>query len=129
MKLSALEYVLIGLGLAFGAVASAQMTPNTPSNPAASPIETPQERPTEMPAQIQPQADDPENIQIAGRIRDILREDRSLSSEARRISVSTVGESITLSGYAQSSQEQEMIDRIARQNAGSLRVINAIRVR
>lgn len=75
-------------------------------------------------------ADDlPSNVVIANAIRDLIRNDTTLSPDSRRVTVTTVGESVTLSGQVPTSIELDTLGRIAKENAGSLRVINSVRVR
>lgn len=52
-----------------------------------------------------------------------------LAGLVNRISLNAQGESITLTGEVNHSQEREAIERITRDAAGNLRVINSIRVR
>jgi hypothetical protein len=52
-----------------------------------------------------------------------------LAASVSKISVSADGESITLNGMVNHSQERDAIDRIARDSAGQLRLLNSIRVR
>lgn len=62
-------------------------------------------------------------------IREGMERDVWLKNSIGKISMSADGESLTLSGYVSHSNERDAIDRIARESAGSLRLINSIRIR
>lgn len=62
-------------------------------------------------------------------IKQSMAADPWLAASVSKISVSADGESLTLNGMVNHSQERDAIDRIARDSAGQLRLINAIRVR
>lgn len=55
--------------------------------------------------------------------------DPYLAGLVNRISMTSAGESITLTGEVNHSQEREAIERLTKDAAGNLRVINSIRVR
>ncbi len=62
-------------------------------------------------------------------LRSGMSADPYLAGLVNRISMTSAGESITLTGEVNHSQEREAIERLTKDAAGNLRVINSIRVR
>lgn len=70
-----------------------------------------------------------ETAVVSQQIREAIMNDASLSGAARNIQITAQGESLTLSGSVSNSYERDTVERLARERAGSLRIINSVRVR
>ncbi len=66
------------------------------------------------------------DLHITEKIRLAVLNDKSLSSEAKKVKIITFGEKVTLKGSVKSGQEKKSIERMAARIAGEANVINEI---
>ncbi len=75
------------------------------------------------------QSNRPEDLKVTQNIRKALLDDNSLSTAAKNVKVITADGQVTLRGPVDSAAEKVKVEKLAKEKAGTLKVVNKIDVK